>query len=100
MFRDRFGGLGEQIKDTYRNAADEDGPSEDEIRGAFTTLAAAWDQIAETVTSALQDPEVRTRLKEAAGSFATAVGSTISDLGSELRDSDWRPTTPRPDEEE
>lgn len=44
----------------------------------------AWDQVAESVTTALQDPEVRERLKTVASSFASAIGSTISELGSEL----------------
>ena len=75
--------------------AAEAGPSEEEIRDAFGTLLGAWDRVAESVSTALQDPEVREKLKDAAGSFAVAVGNTISELGTELTDSDhWRPTRP------
>jgi len=84
-FQEEFGGLGERLKGTYRRVASEDGPTEEEIKEALATLAGAWDQIATSVSSALQDPEVRRKLKDAASSLATAVGTTINELGTELR---------------
>lgn len=83
--RSQFSGLGRRIKDTYRQAG-EGGPSEDEIKGAFATLLGAWNQVADSISTALRDPETRDRLKDAAGAFATAVGSTLSGLGNEIRD--------------
>lgn len=80
----RFGELGDRLRSTYRKVADEQGPSEDEIKGAFATLAGAWDQIAESVSDILRDPETRDGLKRAAGSLASALGSTLSDLSSEF----------------
>ena len=80
-----FVGIGRRIKDTYRQVADGRGPTEDDIKEAFTTLAGAWDQVAESVAGALKDPAVRQQIKDAAGSFASALGTTITDLGSELR---------------
>lgn len=80
-----FSGIGRRIKETYRKVADDRGPSEEEIKQAFSTLAGAWDQVAESVTAALKDPAIREQLKNAVGSFASAVGSTVTDLGSELR---------------
>ena len=80
----RFGELGHRLKSTYRKVADEEGPSDDEIKGAFATLAGAWDQIAESVSDILRDPETRDGLKRAAGSLASALGSTLSDLSSEF----------------
>jgi hypothetical protein len=77
--------LGDRLKDTYRRVAADRGPSEDDIKGAFATLVGAWDQVAESVTSALRDPVAREHLKKAASSFATALGSTISDLGDEFK---------------
>lgn len=77
---------------TYQQIADEHGPTEEEIKQAFATLAGAWDQVAESLSSALQDPEVRGQLKKAASSFATALGATISELGTEIGNSsqpDW-----------
>lgn len=93
-FHDEFGELGDRLKETYRKVTSEHGPSEEEIKEAFGTLIGAWDQVAESVSAALQDPEVRERLKAAASSFATAVGNTITELGTELKDPDeWEPTT-------
>ena len=83
-----------RLADTYRRVANDHGPTEDEIREAFATLAGAWDQVAESVTTALKDPGVQEKLKDAAGSFATAFGVTISELGSALR------TSEKPDFEE
>jgi hypothetical protein len=83
-----FGELKSRLADTYRRVANDHGPTEDEIREAFSTLAGAWDQIAESVTTALKDPDVQEKLKDAAGSFATAFGATMSELGSVLRDSE------------
>lgn len=94
-FQEEFGGLGERLKETYRKVASEDGPSEKEIKEAFGTLIGAWDQVAASVSTALKDPEVRERVKAAASSFASAIGNTISELGTELKDADaWKPTGP------
>ncbi|HEX6300148.1 MAG TPA: hypothetical protein VF148_06770 [Acidimicrobiia bacterium] len=90
---DEFSGLGERLKDTYRRVATEGGPSEEEIKDAFGTLLGTWGQLAESVSTALQDPEVRQELKAAAGSFAAAVGTTIGDLATELTEPE-RPTAP------
>jgi hypothetical protein len=79
-----FGELGNRLKSTYRKVADEQGPSEDEIKGAFATLAGAWDQIAESVSDILRDPETRDGLKRAAGSLASALGSALTDLSAEF----------------
>jgi hypothetical protein len=100
-FHNEFGGLGDRIKDTYRKVAGESGPSEEEIRAALGTLLGAWDQVAESVSTALQDPEVRQRLKDAASSLAAAVGTTISELGTELTEAErWRPTSPEQSSDE
>lgn len=81
---DRFSELGHRLKSTYRKVADEQGPTEDEIKEALSTLAGAWDQIAGSVSDILRDPEARDGLKRAAGSLASALGSTLSDLNSEF----------------
>ncbi len=65
--------------------ASDKGPTEDDIKGAFATLLGAWDQVAESVSHALHDPETREHLKKAASSFATALGTTITDLGDEFK---------------
>jgi hypothetical protein len=80
-----FGSLGDRLKTTYRRVASDRGPSEDEIKDAFSTLFGAWDQVAESVSTALHDPETREHLKKAASSFAAALGTTISGLGDEFK---------------
>ncbi len=96
---DDFGGLGQQLKDTYRSVAKDRGPSDDEIKQAFSTLAGAWSQVAESVSTVLTDPDIRQQLKEAASSLATALGATITELGSELKKA-TSPAAPQGDEEE
>lgn len=80
----KFAALGGRLKSTYRKVADDGGPGEDEIRDAFATLIKAWDQVAESASYALRDPGTREQLKKAAISLATALGSTIADLGAEF----------------
>jgi hypothetical protein len=72
--------LTEKLKSAYRRLADEEGPSEAEIRQALATLAGAWSQIARSVGAALEDDEVRTSFRQAASSLATAVGYSFSEL--------------------
>lgn len=81
-----FSDLRARLTATYRQVADDRGPSEDNVKDAFSTLAEAWSQVATSVTSALKDPDVRDQLKKAASSFAAALGTTISDLGTELKE--------------
>lgn len=81
-----LGALGNRIRDTYRRVASEDGPTEDEIKQALATLAGAWGHVAGSVSAALEDEEVKYRLRQAAGSFASALGATITELGRELQD--------------
>lgn len=89
--------MGDRLRETYRKVASDSGPTEDEIKGAFATLIGAWDQIAESVTTALQDPDTRDHLKEAASSFASALGETMSGLGNEIKNTsaNWSTFTDR-----
>ena len=82
-----LGSLGNRLRETYRKVADDRGPTEDEIKSAFSTLLGAWDQVAESVSAALNDPETRDHLKQAASSFASALGDTMSGIGDEIRKS-------------
>jgi hypothetical protein len=80
-----FSSLGDRLKDTYRRVASDTGPTEEEIKEAFATLAGAWDQVAASFSTALNDPATRAHLKKAATSFAAALGTTITDLGDGIR---------------
>ena len=72
--------LTERLRGTYRQIADESGPSEDEVKEAFTTLAGAWNQLAGAVGVAIQDDEVRRHLKKAASSLVNAVGASLAEF--------------------
>jgi len=77
--------LGDRLRETYHRVASEGGPSEDEIKDALTTLVGAWNQVAASFSTALNDPDTRDHLKKAASSFAAALGATITDLGDEIK---------------
>ena len=72
--------LTERLRGTYRQVADESGPSEDEVKDAFTTLAGAWNQLAGAVGVAIADDEVRRHLKKAASSLVNAVGASLAEF--------------------
>ncbi|MGH8914668.1 MAG: hypothetical protein ACRDZM_09160 [Acidimicrobiia bacterium] len=76
--------IGDRLKDAYHQAASDGGPTDEEIRDAFATLAAAWDRLAASFSAALGDPRARAHLKNAAGSLVTALKAIVSDLGDGL----------------
>jgi hypothetical protein len=90
----RWSSIGEKLRDQYRELADEGGPSEDEVRSALETLGDAARAVADSVGSAMKDPEVRDQVKDAAASFVTALGQTFSQLGDELREARERQPDP------
>ncbi|HSJ83581.1 MAG TPA: hypothetical protein VLA91_07155 [Acidimicrobiia bacterium] len=81
-----FSSLADHLRRVYNQVASEDGPTEAEIKDALVTLAGAWSQVGAALSTALDDPETRVRLKRAAGAFASALGAAITDLGAELDD--------------
>ena len=89
--------IGEKLRDRYREMSGDAGPSEDDVRSALETLGDAARAVADSVGTAMKDPEVRDQVKDAAASFVTALGQTFSRLGDELRHARDRAT--RPDEE-
>jgi hypothetical protein len=81
-----FSSLADHLRRVYDQVASEEGPTEAEIKKALVTLADAWNQIGAALSTALDDPETRARLRRAAGAFASALGAAITDLGEELGD--------------
>jgi hypothetical protein len=77
-------GAGGRFRDIYQRVSSGEGPSESELRDAFSTIAGAWDQVSETFTTAMSDPDLRMQLRRALSSLATAVGNTLTELGDEL----------------
>lgn len=82
---DQWKSLGRKLRDTYRQSADETGPSEEDVKAAFRTLGSAWDRLTDAFGTAVRDEEVRGNVRKAATGFFEAVGSALSELGSELR---------------
>jgi hypothetical protein len=89
--------LKDRLWSTYRQAASNGGPTEEEIKKALATLAGAWDQVSASFSAALSDAETRASLKRAAGSFAAALAATVSGLGEDIRRRDE--ASPPPSEE-
>ena len=94
----RWASISEKLKDHYRGLAGEDGPGEEEIKSALDTLGDAARAVADSLGSAMRDPEVREQVKDAAASFVTALGQTFSQLGDELRRAREHPDSPPPPE--
>lgn len=80
--------LGRKLRDTYRQSASSEGPTDEEIKAAFHTLGSAWDRLAGAFGAAIGDEQVRQNAKQAATGFFEAVGAAFSELGSELRRSE------------
>lgn len=72
--------LSDKVRGTYRRAVEESGPTEEEVRDAFRTLAGAWNQLAGSVGAAFQEPETKDHLKKAATSLVNAVGASLAEL--------------------
>ena len=81
---EKWSSVSEALRARYRQVAGEDGPSEDDVRGALETLGEAARTVAESFGAAMRDPEVRDQVKGAAASFVSAMGETLSQLGDEL----------------
>jgi hypothetical protein len=90
----RWASIGEKLRERYREMSGDGGPSEDEVKSALETLGEAARAVADSMGSAMKDPEVRDQVKDAAASFVTAIGQTFSQLGAELRKAG--DGTPRP----
>jgi hypothetical protein len=84
-FAARLGSIKESFRNAYEASSDGAGPSQEEIRSAFAVLGDMWSSVAGSVTSALRDEMTRQQLAETAGSLASAVGDTLSQLGTEIR---------------
>jgi hypothetical protein len=90
----RWASIGDKLKDRYRELSGDGGPSDDEVRTALETLGEAARAVADSVGSAMKDPDVREQVKDAAASFVTALGQTFSQLGDELREARHRADAP------
>ena len=63
----------------------DDGPDEDDVREALRTIGTAAQSVVDSLGDSMRDPNVREQMKEATSSFFSAIGTTLSQLGDELR---------------
>jgi hypothetical protein len=87
---EQFSVIGSKLRDRYREIVGEDGPAEEDVRRAFTTIGSAARSLADSIGDSMRDPEVRDQVKEATSTFFSAIGKTLSQLGDELRPTDER----------
>ena len=80
--------LGSKLRTRYREIVGEDGPAEEDVRQAFTTIGSAAQSLVDSISESMRDPEVRDQVKEATSTFFSAIGKTLSQLGDELRSND------------
>jgi hypothetical protein len=81
----QFASLGEKLKSRYREVAGSEGPTDEELKAALRTLGGAWDRVADAVTAAMKDEEVRRSVKQTATSLADAMGAAFNEIPTYLR---------------
>lgn len=90
----RFSEFGRIVAERYRKAGEERGSPEPEearrkLEEAFSTVTRQLDQAFSSVGDTIRDPEAKETLKQAGKAVVDALGSTVSDVGEEIRR--WRP---------
>lgn len=74
--------LGDELRRHYKGAGDAQKPAE--LDRSLEQLRNAADAVFTSLETATRDPEVRTKTKQAARSFGSALAETFRDLGDEL----------------
>jgi len=75
-------GLAGELRRHYRDADDE--KRKTELNRSLEQLKQAADAVFSSLETATRDPEVRSRTKQAARSFGSAIAETFRDLGDEV----------------
>jgi hypothetical protein len=90
----RFSEFGRIVAERYRKIGEERGAPEAEearrkLEEAFSSVTRQLDQAFSSVGETIRDPEAKQTLKDAGKAVVDALGSTVSDVGDEIRR--WRP---------
>ncbi|HET7234929.1 MAG TPA: hypothetical protein VFK59_00680 [Actinomycetota bacterium] len=90
----KFSEFGRIVAERYRKIGEERGTPEAEearrkLEEAFSTVTRQLDQAFSSVGDTIRDPEAKETLKQAGKAVVDALGSTVSDVGEEIRR--WRP---------
>jgi hypothetical protein len=75
-------GLAGELKRHYKEASDEKRRAD--LNRSLEQLRQAADAVFNSLETATRDPEVRSRTKQAARSFGSAIAETFRDLGDEV----------------
>lgn len=81
-FESDIQGLAGELKRHYRSAANERDSAE--LNRTLEQLRQAAESVFRSLESATRDPEVRSKTKETARSFGSAVAETFRDLSDEI----------------
>jgi hypothetical protein len=82
LFEADVKGLAGELKRHYREADDDKRKAE--LNRSLEQLRQAADAVFTSLETATRDPEVRSRTKQAARSFGSAIAETFRDLGDEV----------------
>ena len=90
----KFSEFGHILAERYRKIGEERGTPEAEeakrkLEEAFSSVTRQLDQAFSSLGETIRDPEAKETLKEAGKAVVDALGSTVSDVGDEIRR--WRP---------
>jgi len=91
-FESDIQGLAGELKRHYRDSADAKNTAE--LNRSLEQLRQAAESVFKSLETATQDPELRTRTKETARSFGSALGETFRDVSDEIEKA-LRKTPPR-----
>lgn len=81
-FESDIQGLAGELKRHYRDADDDKNTAE--LNRSLEQLRQAAESVFKSLETATRDPEVRTRTKETARSFGSAMAETFRDLSDEI----------------
>jgi archaellum component FlaC len=87
-------GLAGELKRHYRDEGEEKNTAE--INRSLEQLRQAAESVFKSLETATRDPEVRSRTKETARSFGSALGETFREVSDELEKALRKPSTTRP----
>jgi hypothetical protein len=91
---DRFTELGRTLKDRWSQHREGDTDAADEVRDAVDGVRASLDDLADTITRTVNDPEVHESARSAASGLVEALTSSLDQLTEKIqprKDDDGRP---------
>lgn len=87
---DRFTELGRTLRDRWSEHRDDEGRAADtraadEVRGAVDGVRASLDDLADTITRTVNDPDVQDSARAAAGGLVEAINQSLGQLSDAIQ---------------